>query len=170
MNLQKYQPEATDPNLSGALASVLWDLSLLSKHYNKTIASMASSISTMSTVQTQTPAFIPNISPQQAFRELSFGQEPFKLSEKPLNLKKRKIRSQSCGSSFLLPCMDMANENDLMSKFQSHFTAVRKFKENERLRIELNKAKASLDLYEEYRKSEGLKKEKRRKLIEIEKK
>ncbi|CAJ1979331.1 unnamed protein product [Sphenostylis stenocarpa] len=43
--MQKYLPYSTDPNLSGALASVLLELNLLSSHYHPAISTLASGIS-----------------------------------------------------------------------------------------------------------------------------
>ncbi|KAI5417618.1 hypothetical protein KIW84_042287 [Lathyrus oleraceus] len=69
----KYLPYATDPILSGALASVLWELSLLSKHYHPAISTMATVLSSMSTEQNQ--LFLSKSSPQLAFRDMSVDQE-----------------------------------------------------------------------------------------------
>nr|GEW56986.1 hypothetical protein [Tanacetum cinerariifolium] len=41
-SISKYQPYATDPSLSGAFATILWELTLLSKHYHPTVSTMAS--------------------------------------------------------------------------------------------------------------------------------
>ncbi|XP_028057693.1 uncharacterized protein LOC114261610 [Camellia sinensis] len=53
MPTPKYQPYASDPNLSSALASVLWELNLLSKHHHPTISTLATTISTLSSAQNQ---------------------------------------------------------------------------------------------------------------------
>ncbi|THG07890.1 hypothetical protein TEA_009587 [Camellia sinensis var. sinensis] len=50
----KYQPYALDPNLSSALASVRWELNLLSKHHHlPTVSTLALTISTLSNAQNQ---------------------------------------------------------------------------------------------------------------------
>ncbi|KAI5448102.1 hypothetical protein KIW84_015503 [Lathyrus oleraceus] len=71
--IPKYLPYATDPILSSALASLLWELSLLSKHYHPAISTMATVLSSMSTEQNQ--LFLSKSSPQLAFRNMSVDQD-----------------------------------------------------------------------------------------------
>lgn len=147
-DLQKYQPYARDPNLSGALASVLWELNLLSKHYHPTISTLASSISTMNTAQNQVYL---SISPQQAFRNLSLEQESFNpqgSTQKSNNKRKRGTVPSTLASIEPSPI----DENEVNKKLSKHFMLLRDIKENERLRGELDRTASSLQLYEEYKK------------------
>ncbi|XP_021820779.1 nucleolar complex protein 3 homolog isoform X1 [Prunus avium] len=76
-SVAKYHPYASDPNLSGALASVLWELNLLTQHYHPAVSSMASSISSMNAATNQ--VYLSTISPQQAFTDFSLERpESFK--------------------------------------------------------------------------------------------
>ncbi|KAF5728194.1 Nucleolar complex protein 3 isoform 1 [Tripterygium wilfordii] len=74
-SIAKYHPYASDPNLSGALTSVLWELNLLSKHYHPAVSTMASGISCMGVAQNQ--AYFSALSPQEAFKDLSLERESF---------------------------------------------------------------------------------------------
>ncbi|KAF6175737.1 hypothetical protein GIB67_002914 [Kingdonia uniflora] len=74
-SVAKYQACASDPNQSGALASVLWELSLLCKHYHPVISSAASTISNMNTAQNQ--VYLATTTPQQAFKDLNIEHEVF---------------------------------------------------------------------------------------------
>ncbi|KAM7269130.1 hypothetical protein ACFE04_024627 [Oxalis oulophora] len=147
-SVAKYQPYGTDPNQSGALASVLWELNLLSKHYHPSISTMATTISTMTTAQTQ--VFFANITPQQAFLDLSLNLESFepKGNFQKLN-KKRKVRTISESDEAIDTPMDV---DGVSKKFSEHFEVLRGIKENETLRRELDRTNVSLQLFEEYKK------------------
>ncbi|GMI85129.1 NucleOlar Complex associated 3 [Hibiscus trionum] len=148
----KYQPYGTDPSLSGALASVLWELNLLSKHYHPTISTLALGISNMNSAQNQ--VYI-NISPQQAFKNLSFKEESFKFNPQGSSQKsnnKRKNRSTALPSTLALEEPSPIDENEVSKKLGRHFALLRDIKENERLRGELDRTTTSLQLYEEYKK------------------
>ncbi|XP_072978167.1 nucleolar complex-associated protein 3 [Typha angustifolia] len=153
----KYQPEATDPYLSGALASVLWELSLLMKHYNPSISSMAASISTMANMNpAQNQAYLSTISPPQAFADLSIERELLKQSSKPLSLNIKSRREK--GKEFVVLDPDQLqrvesflDEDQVKLRLEDHFTVLRDISENERLRGELNRTSLSLSLYEEYK-------------------
>ncbi|XWS10680.1 hypothetical protein CRYUN_Cryun38cG0018300 [Craigia yunnanensis] len=142
-SIAKYQPSAADTNLSGALASVLWELNLLSKNYHPTISTLASS---MNTAQNQ--VYI-SISPQQAFRNLSLEQESFnpqRSTQKSNNKRKREIVPLTLAS--IEPTS--IDENEVSKKLSRHFMLLRDIKENER-RGELDGTMSSLQLYEEYK-------------------
>ncbi|XP_038996576.1 nucleolar complex protein 3 homolog isoform X2 [Hibiscus syriacus] len=148
----KYQPYGTDPSLSGALASVLWELNLLSKHYHPTISTLASGISSMNSAQNQ--VYI-NISPQQAFKNLSLEEGLFKFNPQSSTQKsnnKRKIRSTALPSMLDRDEPSPIDENEVSKKLGRHFALLRDIKENERLRGELDRTTSSLQLYEEYKK------------------
>lgn len=156
--VQKYDPEAKDPYLSGALASVLWELSLLQKHYDVSVSSMASNILSMANLNpTQNPIPISNANPLEAYRDLSMERELSKAANKVLSLNcKRKRR----GKEFVALSPDVLQkadcllvaEDELKEKLQSHFAVLRGISENERLRTELNHTLSSINLYKEYKK------------------
>ncbi|KAJ6996868.1 nucleolar complex protein 3 [Populus alba x Populus x berolinensis] len=153
-SIAKYQPYATDPNLSGALASVLWELNLLCKHYQPAISTIASSISTMSTSHNQ--VYLASTSPQQAFRDLSLEQESF--NPKSDLRKSNNKRKRGSGPSRLASIEENVNstglldEDELRKKLSDHFSLLRDFKESEKLRTELDRTTSALQLFEEYKK------------------
>ncbi|KAL2897207.1 Nucleolar complex protein 3-like protein [Bienertia sinuspersici] len=155
----KYQPYSSDPHLSGALASVLWELNLLSKHYHPTVSSMATSISKISSNSKQ--VYMPTISPQQAYSELLLEKEKFSVNnDMKLNHKRKRANHNVSGeevSSF------EADKDGLRKKLSDHFTVVHDIVENEKLRRELGRTTVALQLHDEYEKNrktkqEGLKK------------
>ncbi|KAK8545849.1 hypothetical protein V6N13_067111 [Hibiscus sabdariffa] len=159
----KYQPYGSDPSLSGALASVLWELNLLSKHYHPTISTLASGISSMNSAQNQ--VYI-NISPQQAFKNLSLEAESFKFNPQGSTQKsnsKSKNRTTALPSTLAGDEPPRIDENEVGKKLSRHFALLRDIKENERLRGELDRTTTSLQLYEEYKKQRksAIKKSKR---------
>lgn len=150
---QKYQPYASDPNLSGALASVLWELNLLSKHYHPAVSAMASSVSSTSTGHNQ--VYLSIISPQQAFFDLSLEGESFNLQSDSLKLNnKRKRGSGSSRSACVTPLTDtiLVSDDEVRKKLSTHFMLLRDIKENERLRGDLDRTTFYLKLYEEHKK------------------
>ncbi|KAK7257069.1 hypothetical protein RIF29_30772 [Crotalaria pallida] len=166
--IPRYLPYSTDPNLSGALASVLWELNLLSKHYHPAISTMASGISSMAVANNQ--LLLSKSSPQQAFKDLSLELElsfPQSSSLK-LNNKRRKTNvsatSPSIGSTAVTSSFD---EDELRRKLGSHFTILHDIKENERLRSELDMTAQSLQLYEQYKKQKKQRSKPRSKLSAV---
>lgn len=149
--IAKYQPYATDPNLSGALASVLWELNLLSKHYHPAVSTMASNISMLGTGDNQ--IHLSNKSPQQAFKELSLEQDSF-IVKVDLNAKRKKgnasLKQISKGAD--LDSTVQVDENDVKRKLSEHYSLLHDIAENERLRGELVGTTLSLNLYEQYKK------------------
>ncbi|XP_065864961.1 nucleolar complex-associated protein 3 [Euphorbia lathyris] len=149
-SIAKYQPYVEDPNLSGALNSVLWELSLLSKHYHPTVSAMASSISSLSSSQSQ--VYIPSATPQQAFTGLSLERELLNLKfdiKKSSN--KRKRGSSKATNTEKTPDTDPTDEEELKKKLSDHFKLRSDLKENERLRGELDRTTLALQLYDEYK-------------------
>lgn len=148
-SIAKYQPYATDPNLSGALASVLWEVDLLFKHYHPAVSTIASSISTMHTGQNQ--VLFSATMPQHAFTKYSIEQEAFNAtSDMRKANNKRKRGSESSTLSDIEPAS--IDETQVSKNLRKHFVLLRDIKENGRLRGELNRANLSLQLYEEYKK------------------
>ncbi|XP_078177729.1 nucleolar complex-associated protein 3-like [Carex rostrata] len=156
----KYQPEVTDPYLSGALASVLWELSLLSKHYDPGVSQMASNILSMANLKPTQNIVNPSLvalNPIQAFWESTIEKE---LS-KPMNTKvppslKRK-RKREDREYFVLDPEKMRNvENEVIGeeevnvRFEEHFKVLGGISENERLKGELNRTCASINLFDEF--------------------
>ncbi|KAM1107520.1 hypothetical protein EV1_004228 [Malus domestica] len=161
-SVAKYHPDASDPNLSGALASVLWELNLLAQHYHPAISNMASSISTTNTAHNQ--VYLSTISPQQAFMDYSL-ERPESFNP-PNDIKKStNKRKRGSGSSLLAgiePSADTSpiDEDDVRKKLSAHFTLLRDIKENQSLRAELDSTTSSIQLYEEYKHQKKTKKPK----------
>lgn len=160
-SVAKYQPYASDPNQSGALASVLWELNLLTKHYHPTISTLALGISNMSIAPTQ--AYLSTLTPQQAFRDLSLERESFSLkSNATKSSNKRKRASEGVAASSVDRVLEEAgslDEDEVKKKLSEHYTLLHAVKENERLRSELDRTTRALSLYDKYKKQ---KKQKRR--------
>ncbi|ONI11955.1 hypothetical protein PRUPE_4G136600 [Prunus persica] len=152
-SVAKYHPYASDPNLSGALASVLWELNLLTQHYHPAVSSMASSISSMNTAHNQ--VYLSTISPQQAFTDFSLERpESFKPpSDIKKSNNKRKRGSDPSVSAVIETSADTTSidEDDVRKKLSAHFMLLRDIKENQRLRAELDGTTSSIQLYEEYK-------------------
>ncbi|MCD9639106.1 hypothetical protein HAX54_023409 [Datura stramonium] len=151
--IAKYHPYATDPNLSGALASVLWELNLLSKHYHPAVSTMASNISMLGTGDNQ--VHLSNKSPQQAFKELSLEQESFIVKVDSKSSTKRKKGNASLKHINMGSDLDFTvqvDENDVRKKLSEHYLLLHDIAENERLRGELVGTTLSLNLYEQYKK------------------
>nr|KJB81370.1 hypothetical protein B456_013G141600 [Gossypium raimondii] len=150
-SIAKYQPYGSDPSLSGALASVLWELNLLSKHYHPAISTLASGISSMNSAQNQ--VYI-SISPQQAFKNLLLEAGSFEYNQQGGTQKsnKRKGRSTALASTLASVEPPPVDENEVSKKLRRHFILLWDIKENERLRGELDRTTSALQLYEEYKK------------------
>ncbi|KQK21286.1 hypothetical protein BRADI_1g59970v3 [Brachypodium distachyon] len=152
----KYEPEAKDPYLSGALASVLWELSLLQKHHDKTVSAMASNILSMANLHaTQNPVQLSSANPLEAYNELSVLQELSKPANKVSSLKcrrKRRAKEFVALSPDVLEKADCSlSDGELKEKLRSHFAVLRGISKNERLRIDLNHTLSSINLYKEYK-------------------
>ncbi|KAL8461920.1 hypothetical protein ACS0TY_033118 [Phlomoides rotata] len=150
--ISKYQPHVMDPNLSGALASVLWELNLLMKHYHPSVSAIASSISTMHTSNNQ--VYHSHVSPQQAYLELSQENKSFA----PSTDTKRATNKKRRGNDYVpfkvgtdLDLMGQTDVNEIRKKLSEHFLLLRDIQENERLRSEFERTKMSLNLYESYK-------------------
>ncbi|THU50430.1 hypothetical protein C4D60_Mb06t20140 [Musa balbisiana] len=161
----KYRPDATDPNISGALASVLWELGLLVKHYNPSISSMAASISSMANMNTaHSQVLFSTASPLQAFADLSIERELFKPASKAASLRRKRTREIEKDFVVMDPDQirkyeNMIDEDVLTRKFKDHFILNKGIMENERLRRELNHTMSSISLYEDYKRQKKHKKE-----------
>lgn len=152
--MQKYHPYASDPNLSGALASVLWELNLLTKHYHPVVSTTASSISMMNAANNR--AVHTNLSPQQAFMQLSLEPEPFIPSNSMKTSANKRKKGSGClpstNSVSKLESTNTSDENHVKKKLAEHFSVLDDMVENERLRAEFYSTNRSLKLYEEYKK------------------
>ncbi|KAK6929006.1 CCAAT-binding factor [Dillenia turbinata] len=159
--IAKYQPYASDPHLSGALASVLWELNLLSKHYHPAISTMASSISRMNMAHSQ--VLLSNISPPQAYMDLSIEEDIFNSKHNIAKLSNKKKRGRqlciSAGNDLVQDVENPASEDEIRRRLSEHFTLLRDMQENEKLRSELDQTTFSLKLYEEYKRQKRKKRE-----------
>lgn len=166
----KYDPEAKDPYLSGALATVLWELSLLQKHYDETVCGMASNILSMANLNaTQNPVQLSSSNPLEAYKDLSMGRElskpAYKVSQTLKCKRKRRSKEFVALSPDVLEKADCTvGEDELRDKLQSHFTVLRGISENERLRTELNHALSSINMYKEYKKQKKESKKSKKKV------
>ncbi|MED6107797.1 hypothetical protein PIB30_017499 [Stylosanthes scabra] len=163
--IPKYLPYSMDPNLSGALASVLWELNLLSKHYHPSISTMAAGISSMNVAQNQ--VILSKTSPTQALKEMSLDQEltsPQHNGTIKLNNKKRRTNDPavSPSPSSTSVASSSFDEDELRKKLGSHFMLLRDIRENGRLRKQLDKTTLSLQLYEQYKKQKQRSKPKKK--------
>ncbi|KZV44350.1 nucleolar complex protein 3 [Dorcoceras hygrometricum] len=150
--IAKYQPYAMDPNRSGALASILWELKLLIKHYHPAVATMSTNISSMSSSNNQV---YHHVSPQQAYAELSLEKESAVPSgdTKRANNKKRRTNDHiPLKSAVDLALMDQISENEVRQKLSQHFLLLRDIQENERLKFEMDQTTHCLNLYKHYKK------------------
>ncbi|GAV64133.1 CBF domain-containing protein/NOC3p domain-containing protein, partial [Cephalotus follicularis] len=168
-SITEYRPYASDPNLSGALASVLWELSLLSKHYHPAVSTIATSISTMSTAHNQ--VYLSTMTPQQAFMDLSLERETFNPNsdiKKSNNKGKRGSGSSiSATSATTSDATNTIDEDEVSKKLSGHFLLHHDIRENERLRSELDRTTLSLLLYEEYKKQKKMPRRSKARKIEI---
>lgn len=147
----RYQPEASDPELSGALSSILWELALLSKHYHPAVSELADNIASMSVSHSHV---LSTLSPPDAFRTYSTKEGSFRPpihQAKPT--RKRKFNHASAISVFSSEeqIKAVADTDSVRKRFTTHFKVLRDIKENECLRRELNTTLSSLRLYEQYK-------------------
>uniref|UniRef100_A0ACD5VZV2 Uncharacterized protein n=1 Tax=Avena sativa TaxID=4498 RepID=A0ACD5VZV2_AVESA len=149
----KYDPEAKDPYLSGALATVLWELSLLQKHHDPSVSGMASNVLSMANLNpTQNPVQLSSADPVEAYRDLSMGRELSKpITSKVSALKCRRKRR---GKEFVALSPDALQkaaedctmgEDEFRENLRAHFVVLRGVSENERLRAELSQSSFTLE-------------------------
>lgn len=151
-SIAKYQPYASDPSLSGAFATVLWELTLLSKHYHPSVSTMASGVSTITNSHDQ--VYRANISPQQAFTDMLLDKETFALTTTHKQSNKKRKRGSQPPPLAAAGGADNAvvDVNVVRTKLSDHFVLVNDMEENERLRRELDRTKLALQLYKQYKK------------------
>lgn len=157
----RYQPEASDPELSGALSSILWELALLSKHYHPAVSELADNIASMS--MSHNSAVLSTLSPPDAFRTYSTKEGAFRPPIHQAKPTRKRKSNHASAVSFLSSeeqIKAVEDTDSVRKKFATHFKVLRDIKENEILRRELNTTLSSLRLYEQYkaRKSKKLKK------------
>ncbi|KAH9603623.1 hypothetical protein KSS87_006508 [Heliosperma pusillum] len=148
-SVAKYQPYSLDPHLSGALASVLWELNLLAKHYHPSVRAMATNISQISTHPNQ--VYKVTESPQQAYHNLVLERESFnvKFDTKTLSHKRKRSKSSMLVDNESSSGID---EDVLRGKLCDYFNVVHDIVEGEKLRRDLDRTMVSLQLHEEYKK------------------
>ncbi|KAL2653880.1 hypothetical protein R1flu_022008 [Riccia fluitans] len=82
-----YNAEGDDPDLSGALSTILWETSLLANHYNPNIATVAS---TVCSITDSKSLVLPTLTPTDAIRD--YKSVLTKVEETPATIKKRTAR------------------------------------------------------------------------------
>ncbi|GAB2241695.1 hypothetical protein Droror1_Dr00018470 [Drosera rotundifolia] len=148
----RYQPCSTDPHLSCALTSVLWELNLLTKHYHPAVSTIASSISGMGTDHTQ--VYLSTLSPQQAFSDLSLERDSFVVENdaKKFTHKVKRANASLVSERSKQDVASLLDETSLQNKLLGHFNLLRDIKDREKLQHDLDRTMLSLRLYKEYRK------------------
>jgi nucleolar complex protein 3 len=161
---QVFHGEGDDPDLSGALSTVLWEVSLLSKHYHPDVAKLATQISKM---ESDSKDFVLSaLSPKDAVLQYATKDGGFR----PTIQLPRKLTNKKAYPNNILLSKSMCaagtiesgkNAEDIVSPdiFSSHFKVLRDFEKNKILRKELQQATRLIELY---RKSK-MKRKKRRK-------
>ncbi|KAI4302238.1 hypothetical protein MLD38_038012 [Melastoma candidum] len=152
-SIARYQPYASDPNQSGALASVLWELNLLSKHFHPTISSVASGICSMNVAQN--PVYHLMLTPVQAFNDLSVEQDSFepKISAIKSNNKRKRANAVVPLGKEAADVVVSFDEDLIKRKLSEHFSIVGEIQEKERWRKEMDRTELELRLFEEYKKT-----------------
>ncbi|KAI5067225.1 hypothetical protein GOP47_0017753 [Adiantum capillus-veneris] len=150
--------ERGDPDMSAALSSVLWEVSLLSRHYHPAISRLAEQISNM---LTSSEALQASLTPKEAIIVYSTDKGGFNPS---VQLPKNKVKRKSYVSHPLKALVlktDMddsvlsSSDKESSQMFLSHFKVLRDIKENEALRTELKKLVRSVNLFKSRRKRKG---------------
>jgi len=120
---------------------------------------MASSISSMATANPSlNQAYLSTNSPLQAFEGFSIEKELAKpIARAPHSLDRKRKRGRK-SSDFVVLKPDRTqdlessvDEDAVKSKLEHHFNVLRDISENERLRAELNRTLAFINLYEDYK-------------------
>lgn len=127
-------PLSSDPNLSGALASVLWELNLLPKHYHPSVSIMALRIANVG--YTSNEVYYSNVSPQQAFAELSLEKQVFNTNiniNKCGNKRKRANMQQAEPTVADADIASRIDEVEVRKKLSEHFFLLLEISENRRL-------------------------------------
>lgn len=96
-----------------------------------------------------------NVSPQQAFAELSLEKESFNTNiniNKSGNKRKRVNVQQAVPTVADADIASRIDEVDIRKKLSEHFLLLRDISENGRLKSELDRTTMSLQLYQQYKK------------------
>ncbi|KAJ7522542.1 hypothetical protein O6H91_18G016100 [Diphasiastrum complanatum] len=143
-----YQPFAVDPDLSGALSSILWELNLLGKHYHPAVAKLAAQISSMASSEF-VPATMTSLDAVASYSTEEGGFRP--AVQPPRKISKRRSYKSSNSSSLVAASEVVQVQGDSQIAFASHFRLLKEFRDNELLRKELTRAQSKLELYKEYK-------------------
>ncbi|MCO5601786.1 hypothetical protein L7F22_055911 [Adiantum nelumboides] len=148
--------ERADPDLSGALSSVLWEVSLLSRHYHPAVSRLAEQICNMLTSSEGLQA---SMTPKEAIVVYSTNKGGFNPSVQfPKSKVKRKcyvsysMKAPILNSDVYASALN-SSDKDSSQMFLSHFRVLRDIKENEALRTELSKVVRCVSLWRTYKAS-----------------
>jgi nucleolar complex protein 3 len=153
-----FQVDGEDPDLSGALSSVLWELSLLRQHAHPGVVKLAAEISNMST-SSSTSALLATLSPVDALKLYSTRQGGFRPAPAlpPKVVKKNAYKDpRDISDPRLLDLLGkedlllLEEVNDVSNSLVKHFRVLRDYLENDQLRKEHRRVSASLELYKQY--------------------
>ncbi|EFJ11960.1 hypothetical protein SELMODRAFT_125068, partial [Selaginella moellendorffii] len=145
-SFQVFHLTEPDPDLSGALSSVLWELALLQSHYNPEVAKLSQQIA--GTLASENFSVV--MSPKDATAAYSIQQGGFRPAVKlpPSKLvKKSSYKSRQAPSS--LP--DAVEDSENAVDFRDYFRLLRDITENQALRKELVKSKTMVEMYARYK-------------------
>lgn len=155
---QKYTADGDDPDVSGALSSILWDVTLLRRHAHPGVVKIATEIASMSTMTEST--MLLSLSPADAIDLYSTREGGFRPAvQAPPKLVHRKAYKDagpmSVPSFDMLAAMEpaMAEAEDVSvigKRMGQEFRSLRNFRENEKLRKELRRVTAKLELHNAY--------------------
>lgn len=154
--MQKYTADGDDPDVSGALSSVLWDVTLLRRHAHPGVVKIATEIASMSTMTEST--MLLSLSPADAIDLYSTREGGFRPAvQAPPKVVHRKAYKDAgpmsvpsfddLGGGFLLEEEDVSVVGKRMGQ---EFRSLRNFRENEKLRKELRLLTAKLELHKKY--------------------
>lgn len=165
--MQKYTPDGDDPDVSGALSSVLWDVTLLRRHAHPGVVKIASEIASMSAMTES--SMLLSLTPSDAIELYSTRAGGFRFPvQAPPKLAKKKA-FKSAGPMSVSSFDDLAMpggrinleeaEISVISESETvevgkhlakEFRDLKNFKENALLRKELRRVTASLELHKAY--------------------
>lgn len=165
-NVQIYQADGDDPDVSGALSSVLWEVTLLRQHAHPGVVKLATEISSMSAMTEST--LLSSLSPSEAIELYSTRQGGFRpaVQAPPKSVKRKSYKDAGplsvaslndlvtvSGGHVNLEEVENCNSSELEilgRNLAKEFRVQRGHRDNEELRREHKKVLACLELHKVY--------------------
>eukprot|EP00246_Nothoceros_aenigmaticus_P012066 TRINITY_DN3570_c0_g1_i1.p1 TRINITY_DN3570_c0_g1~~TRINITY_DN3570_c0_g1_i1.p1 ORF type:complete len:208 (-),score=18.53 TRINITY_DN3570_c0_g1_i1:47-649(-) len=146
-----FQLDGTDPDLSGALSSVLWEATLLQWHYHPSLSELASDALLLSS-STQSTLLAP-MTPSEAVEAYATSTGGFRPGiQLPPKVTRRKVYRLMDRSVPAFLTEDTTDSSvEVEEVFSSYYRIVRNHQDNEKLRRELVGLERSLGLWNEYK-------------------